>query len=98
MNEEHGIFSVKEILGELRSEVRVVHDTLIMHMGREESQLENILLENKKTNGRVNSLEEDYHLLSVKHEAIGVKLAVITAFTSIIVAAVVSAIINKLVG
>ncbi len=94
---DEGIYSVKEILSELRDEVKVVHGTLTMHMGREESQLENILLENKKTNGRVSQLEESFHLLSIKHEAIGVKMAAITALSSVVIAGLVSAIINQLV-
>lgn len=93
--DEHGIYSVKEILSELRDEVKTTHSTLIMHMGREESQLDNILMENKKTNGRVTQLEESYHSLAVKHESIGVKMAAITGFISIIVAGIVSYILDN---
>jgi len=89
-------FTVKELLSELRKETRLTNETLIMHMGREESQLENILLENKKTNGRVSSLEEHYHNLSIKHETIGVKVALITAFISFIVAAVVTEVLPRI--
>ena len=88
--EQENNFTIKEILGELRKETRTTHELLIMHMGREESQLENILIEGKKTNGRVTALEEHYHNLTVKHESIGVKMAAITGFIAIVVAAIVS--------
>ena len=94
--DDNGIYSVKEILSELRDEVKTTHSTLIMHMGREESQLENILLENKKTNGRVTQLEESYHSLAVKHEAIGAKIAAITGLVSIVVAGIVSYILDNI--
>ncbi len=88
-------FSIKEILADVRDDIKQTHDTLIVHMSKEEAQLDSIINEQKKTNGRVTRLEHDYSELNSMVNTNGAKIAVYATIASFIVAAILTRLLDK---